>query len=90
MLKDRILGTYTVRKSGNANSVTIPSDSGFKKGDNVTLILKADGNLEIKKNVSDFWDEAPVMTEKEKKQELEDLGYDPLNQNPVGNERIGD
>ena len=48
-MKDQILGTYTVRKTGNANSVTIPASTGFKKGDNVVLILKPNGNLEMKK-----------------------------------------
>ena len=27
-MKDQILGTYTVRKTGNANSVTIPASTG--------------------------------------------------------------
>lgn len=43
-MKEKILGSYTVRKSGNANSVTIPTGSGLKKGDTVILTLKSNGN----------------------------------------------
>ncbi len=85
---EKVLGTYTVRKTGNANSVTIPASSGFSKGDTVILTLKSNGNLEIKKSKSNFWDMAPVMSKKEKRQELEDLGYNPLEQRPKGRERI--
>ena len=65
-MKDQILGTYTVRKTGNANSVTIPASTGFKKGDNVVLILKPNGNLEMKKEKTNFWDEVPKMSAQEK------------------------
>lgn len=47
----------------------------FKKGDNVVLILKPNGNLEMKK---------------EKRLQIEDLGYDPLEQRSKGRERIED
>lgn len=87
-IDEKVLGTYTVRKTGNANSVTIPASSGFSKGDTVILILKSNGNLEIKKSKANFWDMAPVMTEKEKKQELRDLGCNPLEQQPKGREKI--
>ena len=90
IMKDQILGIYTVRKSGNANSVTIPSGSGFKRGDNVILILKSNGDLEIKKSKPNFWDSLPKISEEEKKQEIEDLGYNPSEQTPVGKERIED
>lgn len=87
-MKNQVLGTYTVRQTGNANSVTIPASAGLRKGDNVVLILKPDGNLEIKKKRRNFWDEAPVMSAQEKKMQIEDLGYDPLEQTPKGRERI--
>lgn len=89
-MEEQILGNYTIRKSGNANSVTIPVGSGFKRGDNVLLSLKSNGNLEIKKSTSNFWESVPVMTEQEKKEELEDLEFNPLEQHPLGNERIED
>ncbi|EEQ67896.2 hypothetical protein LBJG_00324 [Lactobacillus jensenii 1153] len=53
-MKNQVLGTYTVRQTGNANSVTIPASAGLRKGDNVVLILKPDGNLEIKKKEEIF------------------------------------
>ncbi|AYE61494.1 hypothetical protein BC335_1010 [Lactobacillus helveticus] len=89
-MKEKVLGTYTVRKAGNANSVTIPVSTGLKKGDSVVLILKPNGNLEIKKEKSNFWDEAPKMSVQEKKVQIEDLGYDPLGQKAKGKERIED
>ena len=87
-MKDKVLGNYTIRQSGNANSVTIPVGSGFKKGDNVILTLKSSGNLEIKKAALNFWDSAPSMSDQEKKEDLEDLGYNPLEQKALGIERI--
>ncbi|XEL51489.1 hypothetical protein AB6A19_01040 [Lactobacillus crispatus] len=38
----------------------------FKKGDNVVLILKPNGNLEMKKEKTNFWDEVSKMSAKEK------------------------
>lgn len=87
-MKKKILGTYIVRKSGNANSVTIPANSGFKKGDSVIVMLEPNGNIEIKKGNQNFWDSAPVMTEQEKREQIEDLGYNPLEQQPKNKEMI--
>lgn len=84
------LGTYIIRKSGNAKAVTIPSNSGLKIGDSVILILKPNGDLEIKKSEANFWDALPQISEEEKRQEIEDLGYNPSEQPVVGKERIED
>ena len=46
----------------------------FKKGDNVVLILKPNGNLEMKKEKTNFWDEVSKMSAKEKRLQIEDLG----------------
>ena len=46
----------------------------FKKGDNVVLILKPNGNLEMKKEKTNFWDEVPKMSAQEKRLQIEDLG----------------
>lgn len=54
------------------------------------LILKPNGNLEIKKEKTNFWDEVPKMSAQEKRLQIEDLGYDPLEQRPKGRERIED
>lgn len=89
-MEKQILGTYTIRKSGNANSVTIPTNSGLKIGDSVILLLKPNGNLEIQKSETNFWDSLPKISEKEKEQEIKDLGYDPTEQHSVGQERIED
>lgn len=89
-MEKQILGTYTIRKSGNANSVTIPTNSGLKIGDSVILLLKPNGNLEIQKSETNFWDSLPKISEKEKEQEIKDLGYDPTEQRSVGQERIQD
>ena len=89
-MEKQILGTYTIRKSGNANSVTIPTNSGLKIGDSVILLLKPNGNLEIQKSETNFWDSRPKISEKEKEQEIKDLGYDPTEQHSVGQERIED
>ena len=62
----------------------------FKKGDNVVLILKPNGNLEMKKEKTNFWDEVSKMSAKEKRLQIEDLGYDPLEQRSKGRERIED
>lgn len=62
----------------------------FKKGDNVVLILKHNGNLEMKKEKTNFWDEVPKMSAQEKRLQIEDLEYDPLEQRPKGRERIED
>ena len=75
-MKKQILGTYTSQKSGNTNSVTIPANSGLK--------------LEIQKNDTNFWDSLPKISEKEKTQEIKDLGYDPIEQHRVGQERLQD
>lgn len=61
-----------------------------KKGDNVVLILKPNGNLEMKKEKTNFWDEVSKMSAKEKRLQIEDLGYDPLEQRSKGRERIED
>lgn len=50
-MKDKVLGNYTIRKSGN---------------------------LKFKKAALNFWDSAPSMSDKEKKEDLEDLGFNPL------------
>lgn len=83
-----VLGSYTVRKTGNANSVTLPASSGFSVGDKVVLILEPNGDITMRKQDKNFWDLAPAITEEQERQDIEDLGYDPLNQNPVGEERI--
>ena len=62
----------------------------FKKGDNVVLILKPNGNLEMKKEKTNFWDEVSKMSAKEKRLQIEDLGYDPLEQRSKGRERVED
>lgn len=58
--KNQILGTYIIRKSGNSNSVTVPTNSGFKIGDRVILVLSADGNLEIEKEKIIFGIKLPL------------------------------
>ncbi|WP_308557144.1 hypothetical protein [uncultured Lactobacillus sp.] len=88
--KEKILGKYKIRKTGNANSVTIPIDSGFKIGDNVLVILKENGDLEIQKEKKNFWDEITPLTAKEKEEDIEDLEYNPVEQEPIGKERIDD
>lgn len=87
-MKGKILGRYTVRKTGNANSVTLPISSGFSTGDKVILILRDNGNVEIEKQKKNFWSKVPELTRNKYQQDLKDLGYDPLNQKPVGKERI--
>lgn len=62
----------------------------FKKGDNVVLILKPNGNLEMKKEKTNFGDEVSKMSAKEKRLQIEGLGYDPLEQRSKGRERIED
>ncbi len=62
----------------------------FKKGDNVVLILKPNGNLEMKKEKTNFGDEVSKMSAKEKRLQIEDLGYYPLEQRSKGRERIDD
>lgn len=52
--------------------------------------LKSNENLEIKKSKLNFWDLLPKISEKEKKQEIEDLGYNPSEQTPAGKERSED
>lgn len=42
----------------------------------------------IKKIAPNFWDNAPVMTKQEKEQDIKDFGYNPLDQEPKGKERI--
>ncbi len=34
---------------------------------------------------ANFWDALPEISENEKKQEIKDLGYNPLEQYPIGN-----
>ena len=46
------------------------------------------GNLEMKKEKTNFWDEVPKMSAQEKRLQIEDLGYDPLEQRPKGRERV--
>lgn len=87
-MEEQILGTYTIRKTGNANSVTIPANSGLKIGDSVILALKSNGDLEIKKSETNFWDSLPKISEKEKNLEIEDLGYNPSEQYSTDTERI--
>lgn len=89
-MPDKILGIYTIQKNNDANSITIPSTSGLNTGDSVVRVLKSDGNLEIRRSKTNFWENAPVMTKKEKEEELEELGYNPIEQFPQGNERITD
>ncbi|WP_430623994.1 hypothetical protein [Lactobacillus taiwanensis] len=52
--------------------------------------LKSNENLEIKESKLNFWDLLPKISEEEKKQEIEDLGYNPSEQTPVGKERSED
>lgn len=52
--------------------------------------LKSNENLEIKKSKLNFWDLLPKISEEEKKQEIEDLGYNSSEQTPVGKERSED
>ena len=46
----------------------------FKKGDNVVLILKPNGNHEMKKEKTNFWDKVTKMSAQEKRLQIEDLG----------------
>ena len=49
--------------------------------------LKSNENLEINKSKLNFFDLLPKIIEEEKKQEIEDLGYNSSEQTPVGKER---
>lgn len=42
----------------------------------------------MKKEKTNFWDEVPKMSAQEKRLQIEDLGYDPLEQRPKGRERV--
>ncbi|WP_054680039.1 AbrB/MazE/SpoVT family DNA-binding domain-containing protein [Lacticaseibacillus sharpeae] len=42
---DEVLGTFTVRRTGNSLSVTLPSSAGLKEGTQVVLTKNADGKL---------------------------------------------
>lgn len=46
-----------------------------------------EGGLIMKKQKKNFWDFAPAITAEQEKQDIEDLGYDPLNQTPLGEEK---
>ena len=46
--------------------------------------------LKWKKKKTNFWDEVSKMSAKEKRLQIEDLGYDPLEQRSKGRERIED
>ncbi|MGZ7887254.1 hypothetical protein ACXVQ9_02535 [Lactobacillus crispatus] len=52
--------------------------------------MKTNRNSKIKKNKSSFWDSLPQINNKEKRQEIEELGYNPSEQRAVGKERITD
>lgn len=52
--------------------------------------MKTNRNSKIKKNKSNFWDTLPQINNKEKRQEIEELGYNPSEQRAVGKERITD
>ena len=46
--------------------------------------MKTNRNSKIKKNKSNFWDILSQINNKEKRQELEELGYNPSEQRAVG------
>lgn len=52
--------------------------------------MKTNRNSKIKKNSSNFWDTLPQINNKEKRQEIEALGYNPSEQRAVGKESITD
>lgn len=52
--------------------------------------IKTNRNSKIKKNKSNFWDILPQINNKEKRREIEELGYNPSEQRAVGKERITD
>lgn len=52
--------------------------------------MKTNRNSKIKKSKSNFWDILPQINNKEKRQEIEELGYNPSEQRAVGKERITD
>ncbi|WP_180706846.1 MULTISPECIES: hypothetical protein [Lactobacillus] len=52
--------------------------------------MKTNRNSKIKKNKSSFWDILPQINNKEKRQEIEELGYNTSEQRAVGKERITD
>ena len=52
--------------------------------------MKTNRNSKIKKNKSSFWDTLPQINNKEKRQEIEELGYNLSEQRAVGKERITD
>ena len=46
--------------------------------------MKTNRNSKIKKNKSNFWDILSQINNKEKRQEIEELGYNPSEQRAVG------
>jgi hypothetical protein len=48
--------------------------------------MNVKGSIQVEKQNENFWSNVPKLTKKEYYRDLSDLGYDPLNQLPIGAE----
>ncbi|MBD5316543.1 MAG: hypothetical protein HDS11_02585 [Bacteroides sp.] len=69
-MEDKKLGCYVVKEKDKSLYINIPTSSGLKEGDKVILAIKNNGVPYINKKETNFWENVPAMTEKERKEEI--------------------
>lgn len=53
--KGRVLGKFTIHRSGNSLSLTVPASAGVPEGKKYILVLTDDGNLEYRAIHNNPW-----------------------------------
>ncbi|WP_035181146.1 hypothetical protein [Lentilactobacillus farraginis] len=53
--KERVLGEFTTRRSGNSLSLTVPASAGIPEGKKYVLVLTDNGNLEYRAVHNNPW-----------------------------------
>lgn len=53
--KNRILGEFSTRKTGNSLVITVPKNAGVPIGKKFTLVVKEDGSLVYRSNDNNPW-----------------------------------
>lgn len=53
--KERVLGEFVTRRSGNSLSLTVPADAGIPEGKKYVLVVTGDDTLEYRAIHSNPW-----------------------------------
>ncbi|WP_434520433.1 hypothetical protein ACLHK8_05165 [Pediococcus sp. M21F004] len=92
MDSEKYLGIYKTRRQGNSVTVTIPKEANINAGTELAVTQTSAGIIYVPIKPTKKTNRYATQAAKNHnyQQDIDDLGYDPNTQPPVGSERIND